>query len=36
MGALNNPAVPMNTGLEKAMLPNADKVSDLLRELLLF
>ncbi len=28
MGALNLPAVPMNTGLEAAMLPNADKVKD--------
>jgi 2-oxoisovalerate dehydrogenase E1 component len=26
MGALNLPAVPLNIGLEKAMLPNADKV----------
>jgi len=27
LGAMNLPAVPMNTGLEAAMLPNADKVS---------
>src|SRR5262249_49406796 len=27
LGALNLPAVPMNTGLEKAMLPNAEKLS---------
>ena len=26
MGALNLPAVPMNMGLEAAMLPNADKL----------
>ena len=26
IGAMNLPAVPMNTGLEAAMLPNADKV----------
>ncbi len=34
MGALNLPAVPMNTGLEEAMLPNADKVSRVLKKLL--
>jgi len=34
LGALNLPAVPMNTGLEKAMLPNADKVAEALRRLL--
>jgi 2-oxoisovalerate dehydrogenase E1 component len=34
LGALNLPAVPMNTGLEKVMLPNADKVLERLRELL--
>lgn len=28
MGALNLPAVPMNTGLEAAMLPNAEKVTN--------
>ena len=28
IGALNLPAVPMNTVLENAMLPNADKVAD--------
>ncbi|MGB3007071.1 MAG: transketolase C-terminal domain-containing protein, partial [Chitinophagaceae bacterium] len=27
LGALNLPAVPMNIGLEKAMLPNAEKLS---------
>ncbi|MBI5373086.1 MAG: tungsten formylmethanofuran dehydrogenase [Sphingobacteriales bacterium] len=34
MGALNLPAVPMNTGLEKAMLPNAEKLEGRLRRLL--
>lgn len=34
MGALNLPAVPMNTGLEKAMLPNAEKLEERLRKLL--
>ena len=34
LGALNNPAVPMNTALEKAMLPNADKVKELIENLL--
>ncbi|CAN5460552.1 thiamine pyrophosphate-dependent enzyme [soil metagenome] len=34
MGALNLPAVPMNALLEKAMLPNADKVLVRLKELL--
>jgi 2-oxoisovalerate dehydrogenase E1 component len=28
MGAVNMPAVPLNIGLEAAMLPNADKVAD--------
>jgi 2-oxoisovalerate dehydrogenase E1 component len=36
MGALNLPAVPMNMELEKAMLPNADKVLQRLRELLAY
>jgi 2-oxoisovalerate dehydrogenase E1 component len=35
-GALNLPAVPLNTTLENAMLPNASKVTDLLRKLLAF
>ena len=35
MGALNLPAVPMNIGLEKAMLPNAEKVADRLASLLM-
>ncbi len=34
LGALNNPAVPMNMGLEKAMLPNPEKLGLLLNELL--
>lgn len=34
MGALNLPAVPMNMILEKEMLPNAEKVANLLKELL--
>jgi 2-oxoisovalerate dehydrogenase E1 component len=33
-GALNLPAVPMNTGLENAMLPNAFKVSEIIERLL--
>lgn len=34
LGALNLPAVPLNTGLEAAMLPNAAKVRAVLKELL--
>jgi 2-oxoisovalerate dehydrogenase E1 component len=34
LGALNLPAVPLNAGLEAAMLPNADKVSERLEMLL--
>lgn len=34
LGALNNPAVPMNMLLEKEMLPNTDKVSTVLEQLL--
>ncbi len=34
LGALNLPAVPMNMGLEKAMLPNAEKVTSVLKQLL--
>lgn len=33
LGALNLPAVPMNTVLEQAMLPNAEKVYNRLKEL---
>ena len=36
LGALNLPAVPMNTILEKAMLPNAEKLSVKLDALLSF
>ncbi len=36
MGALNLPAVPMNVILENAMLPNASKVSQRIKELLLY
>ena len=34
LGALDLPAVPMNAGLEKAMLPNAEKVQAAIRRLL--
>ena len=34
IGALDLPAVPMNMGLEAAMLPNADKVAEKIRCLL--
>ncbi len=34
IGAKNLPAVPLNSGLEKAMLPNAEKVGDVISELL--
>lgn len=34
MGAMNLPAVPMNMGLEAAMLPNTDKVSEKIAALL--
>ncbi|MGQ0740443.1 MAG: alpha-ketoacid dehydrogenase subunit alpha/beta [Bacteroidota bacterium] len=34
LGALNLPAVPMNMGLEQAMLPNAKKVADRLQGML--
>ncbi|MFI5196625.1 MAG: thiamine pyrophosphate-dependent enzyme [Chitinophagales bacterium] len=36
IGALDLPAVPMNMGLEAAMLPNADKVAARIRELLMW
>ncbi|MBW7839315.1 MAG: tungsten formylmethanofuran dehydrogenase [Chitinophagaceae bacterium] len=36
LGALNLPAVPLNETLEEAMLPNAEKVSLVIRELLDF
>ncbi len=34
LGALNLPAVPMNIGLEQAMLPNVEKVITIIKELL--
>ena len=34
LGALNLPAVPLNMGLEAAMLPNPSQVEDKLRELM--
>ena len=34
LGALDLPAVPMNTGLENAMLPNPTKVAGILEQLL--
>ncbi len=34
LGALNLPAVPMNIGLEHAMLPDAEKVTAILKQLL--
>ncbi|MFT5723176.1 MAG: 2-oxoisovalerate dehydrogenase E1 component [Bacteroidia bacterium] len=34
MGSVDTPAVPMNMGLEKVMLPNGEKVTAVLRELL--
>ncbi|MFL5787133.1 MAG: thiamine pyrophosphate-dependent enzyme [Flavisolibacter sp.] len=34
LGALNLPAVPLNTGLESAMLPNTEKVKAKINELL--
>jgi 2-oxoisovalerate dehydrogenase E1 component len=36
LGALNLPAVPLNIGLEKAMLPNAEKVAERLKQLFSF
>ncbi len=36
LGALNVPAVPMNIGLEKAMLPGIEKVVDRLKQLVSF
>ncbi len=36
LGALNLPAVPLNTGLEAAMLPNAEKVGLRIRNLLAY
>ncbi len=36
LGALDMPAVPMNVGLEAAMLPNAEKVAEKIRALLAY
>jgi 2-oxoisovalerate dehydrogenase E1 component len=36
LGALNLPAVPLNTGLEAAMLPNAAKLAERLKDLLAY
>lgn len=36
MGSANVPAVPLNMGLEKVMLPNAQKVTEVLTELLAY
>jgi 2-oxoisovalerate dehydrogenase E1 component len=36
IGAANTPAIPLSENLEKAMLPNADKVVDAIRALLHF
>jgi 2-oxoisovalerate dehydrogenase E1 component len=36
MGAVNTPAIPLNENLEKAMLPNVEKVRQVIEELLNF
>ena len=36
MGSENLPAIPLNSTLEKTMLPNADKVSKKIREILAY
>ena len=36
IGAINTPAIPLNENLEKAMLPNAEKVAEAIAELLSF
>jgi 2-oxoisovalerate dehydrogenase E1 component len=36
LGALNLPAVPLNIGLEKAMLPNAEKLTERLKQIFSF
>ena len=36
LGALNVPAIPMNIHLEKAVLPNAEKVTALLKKVLAY
>ncbi|MCB0727455.1 MAG: tungsten formylmethanofuran dehydrogenase, partial [Ignavibacteriae bacterium] len=34
IGSVNMPAVPLNTGLEKEMLPNAEKVAAVMEKVL--
>jgi 2-oxoisovalerate dehydrogenase E1 component len=34
LGAMNVPAIPMNMGLEKAVLPDGEKLADRLQYLL--
>jgi 2-oxoisovalerate dehydrogenase E1 component len=36
MGAVNVPAIPLNTTLEQTMLPNAEKLEGALRSLLAY
>jgi 2-oxoisovalerate dehydrogenase E1 component len=36
IGAVNTPAIPLNENLEKAMLPNAEKVAEAIGELLAY
>jgi len=36
LGAENMPAIPLNSTLEQAMLPNADKVEAKLKEILAY
>jgi 2-oxoisovalerate dehydrogenase E1 component len=36
IGAVNTPAIPLNENLEKAMLPNVDKVKQVMEELFSF
>ena len=36
LGALDLPAVPLNIGLEKEMLPNAEKVTERLKKIFSF
>ncbi len=36
MGSANTPAIPLNMGLEKEILPNSDKVTAILSELLMY
>ena len=36
MGSENMPAIPLNSTLERTMLPNAEKVSDMIKEILAY